>query len=114
MADWPNTATGIIAIVSATRDVFSMRFISATPFSAVCLLFVFHRGRAAAAGQLLLLKSGRTHEPAHSHRFHCAARDKHEGALFFQAFVEHVHRAKMESGRVVVVLLRGFGERMRD
>src|SRR6187401_3686683 len=67
-----------------------------------------------AADQPLLIERGRAEHAAHAHRLHGAAGDEHQSALLLQTFVEHVHGAQVERGRVVLVRLGGLLERMRD
>src|SRR5262249_56862618 len=70
--------------------------------------------RPARLRELLLLKRRRAHQAAHAHRLDRAARNQHERALLLQPLVQHVHRAQVERGGIVVVRPGGLLERLRD
>jgi len=79
---------------------------------------VRHRSRfrsvRAISSQVLLLQSRSAHQPAHPHRLDGAARNEHQRTLLLETFIEHVHRAQMESRGIVLVrlgrLLEGVGD----
>ena len=66
------------------------------------------RRARAGIGERLLPQRGRAHQAAHPHRFDRGARHEHQRALLLQAFVQHVHRAQVQRGRVVLVRLGRF------
>ena len=71
-------------------------------------------GSSVSLGQRLLAQCGGTEQPAHAHRLDRRARDQHQRAFLLQSFVEHVHRAEVKRGRVVVIRLRRDLERLCD